>query len=117
MFLLSAPAFQGSLVLYKEESIVFMKGRDYRKEGRKPKERRQRIEDDSMEKVTGGGVSENVTDDAKYCTSYGRNRIAKITLLDGSNRSAIYNGNTHEWEKDDKRIPEVIKHAVESYYA
>ena len=94
-----------------------MKSKDYRKEGRKLKERRAKLDIDEMDSVTGGGApSSTCFEDAVYQIKYGKNRIATITLLDGTNKTATYNGKTHEWDKGAIHIPDYMKKNVEKYY-
>lgn len=94
-----------------------MKSKDYRKEGRKPKERRARLNIDELESVTGGGAPNSICfEDALYQIKYGKNHTATITLLDGTNKTATYNGKTHEWDKGAAYIPDYMKKSIEKYY-
>lgn len=94
-----------------------MKSKDYRKENRKPKERRARLGIDEMESTMGGGApNSNYFNDALFQIKYGRSKTATITLLDGTNRTATYNGKTHEWDKGAVYIPDYMRKTIEKYY-
>ncbi|MBR3115722.1 hypothetical protein IKF30_00625 [Candidatus Saccharibacteria bacterium] len=91
-----------------------MKSKDILKEGRKPKERRVKLDIDSFIETSKGKAFDV---DAKYRISYGKNFKATVTYLDGplKNQSAIYNGKTREWSGAD--VPNGIKKSVEQFYS